>query len=1119
MKYRMKRLFALVLCLWVSVCVWADGFQAGREYYIALNIYDKYLGLNEAGDGPALSAFGTKGDASNYTFVAEATGTTGYVYLKHKGTGYYLAASTSNNYSVLLQKSKSNIDAFKWTAEVGVYGYIRNKHNTNARLGIDGGAKDSNYVSVYYDKHKGSHASFRIIPATSTDIETTEQNYVSSVYTNEWGIKEVDYIQLKNKNVSLSTATDIHIVDYDAPILSGTVNLNSVDTWLVLDNVVPSKAISTYLKYVRIKGATAQNGVNCRVAIYLNGAVVIPLPDAPFTGYSSMGQTGSSFTLNVDSHTDLGSNSNVMRSFTLKRGYMATVATGTNGSGYSRVYVADHADLKVDLPTPLDQRVTSVFVKEWQYVSKKGWCTSAGKDELPAQMNKIRGTWFYSWSADKNSANDYEYIPIRQHLWWPSMDEIKSKKKATATLSLNEPEHKEQHSGCSCGDTVAAAVAASYCPSFQQTGARIGSPAPTRGTYLIDFANEVDKKGYRCDFVAFHAYWGANEANGAGAWYNTLKWLYEKTKRPIWITEWNYGASWTAAITSDQYETVRRNVQAIVEMLDTCSFVERYSIYNWDSEWYRWAISKDDGWVTPMGQFYRDNFSTFAYNAKKQPVPVFTAPKVQTPTLMVSGNESLTFTISNRNTDWTKTLVVERSTDGGRTWTKVAEVTDRSLLESVSVQVKGVVVNAASPSDLYRVVVTTMNSASATSEAVKSKGLLVNPTVVASSFSEIEGWICTRDAQNGYTKAASGDTYFEVWNPTPAEEFNYYQDVTGLANGVYELKANVFNSTNGVASATVNGAVGLYVQTSDQFYFAPVMEDSEMDTQKWKTIDRIIVRDGNLRVGVRNVGAMTARWAGADNFELLYLGTEEDVLVNESAEDVKARYDQVLFDMMTKQADGSWDASRFIRNADASYLDNYRCWKAVKVGSITGQSYDGDNDNRYFDYWEEGSYKSSMTQVVSCLPAGKYALSAMLRGNSSHQLTLSATSSSGESASVTITGVGDATQAGSEYQRGWRKVTLDAVTVNKGDELTVALNTTGSSWWSADAFRLTFSPLVMKGDVNEDGNVDISDVVATVNYILGTTPAVFNLSAADVNDDNGVDISDVVGIVNMILGK
>ena len=1114
----MKKCLVLILCLWVSVGAWADGFQAGTEYYIALNIYDKYLGLNEAGDGPALSAFGTKGDASNYTFVAEATGTTGYVYLKHKGTGYYLAASTSNNYSVLLQQSKSNTDAFKWTAEVGVYGYLRNKRNTNARLGIDGGAKGSNYVNVYYDKHKGSHASFRIIPATSTNIETTEQNYVSSVYTNEWGVKEVDYIQLKNKTVSLSTATDIHIIDYDAPILSGTVNLNSADTWLVLDNVVPSKVISSYLKYVKIKGATAQIGVNCRVAIYLNGAVVIPLPDAPFTGYSSMGQAGSSFVLNVDSHTDLGSNSNVMRSFTLKRGYMATLATGTNGSGYSRVYVADHSDLKVDLPTPLDQRVTSVFVKEWQYVSKKGWCTSAANDELSTQMNKIRGTWFYSWSADKNSANDYEYIPIRQHLWWPSMDEIKSKKKATATLSLNEPEHKEQHSGCSCGDTVAAAVAADLCPSFQQTGARIGSPAPTRGTYLIDFAKEVDKKGYRCDFVAFHAYWGKNEANGAQAWYNTLKRLYESTKRPIWITEWNYGASWTAAITSDHYETVRRNVQDIVEMLDTCSFVERYSIYNWDSEWYRWAISKDDGWVTPMGQFYRDNQSTFAYNASKQVVPQWTAPSVKTPVLQVNGGGSMTFTINNENTDWTKTLVVQRSTDDGRTWAKVTEVTDRSLLESISVQLKNVVVSGASASDLYRVVVTTMNGATATSATAKNGGFLMNPMVIATSFSEIEGWTCTRDAMNGFTKAASGDTYFEVWNPAASagEAFDYYQDVSGLPDGVYQLSANVFNSTNGEAGASVNGAVGLYAQTSDLLYFSPVTTDSEMDTNRKNLIDRIIVRDGMLRVGVRNLGAMTARWAGADNFVLSYLGTEAEVLTDESAEDVKARYMQVLIDRMKEDATGQFDASFFIKNADAYRATTYG-WTASEVGFTKGEAYDGNAENNYFDKWSPSNFSSSMSQTLPPLPAGNYTLSAMMRSNTTQVMTLSATSSSGASSKVEFTGTAITSASGSEYVMGWQKIALSPIVVKDGETLTIALNTNGNSWWSADAFRLTYNPLVKMGDVNEDGKVDIADVVATVNYVLGTIPSVFNETAADVSGNGRIDISDVVDIVNLVL--
>ena len=44
----------------------------GSEYYIWLNIYEKLLGTNEAGDGPALSAYGTKTDG--YVFVAENSG-------------------------------------------------------------------------------------------------------------------------------------------------------------------------------------------------------------------------------------------------------------------------------------------------------------------------------------------------------------------------------------------------------------------------------------------------------------------------------------------------------------------------------------------------------------------------------------------------------------------------------------------------------------------------------------------------------------------------------------------------------------------------------------------------------------------------------------------------------------------------------------------------------------------------------------------------------------------------------------------------------------------------------------------------------------------------------------
>ena len=52
----------------------------------------------------------------------------------------------------------------------------------------------------------------------------------------------------------------------------------------------------------------------------------------------------------------------------------------------------------------------------------------------------------------------------------------------------------------------------------------------------------------------------------------------------------------------------------------------------------------------------------------------------------------------------------------------------------------------------------------------------------------------------------------------------------------------------------------------------------------------------------------------------------------------------------------------------------------------------------------------------------------------------------------------------------------------------------------------------MKGDVNEDGNVDISDIVAVINQIAGTATYRY----ADVNEDKNVDISDIVAVINII---
>jgi len=59
---------------------------------------------------------------------------------------------------------------------------------------------------------------------------------------------------------------------------------------------------------------------------------------------------------------------------------------------------------------------------------------------------------------------------------------------------------------------------------------------------------------------------------------------------------------------------------------------------------------------------------------------------------------------------------------------------------------------------------------------------------------------------------------------------------------------------------------------------------------------------------------------------------------------------------------------------------------------------------------------------------------------------------------------------------------------------------------------------ILKGDINHDGSVDISDVVMNINFILqNEDPTGEQEYAADYNSDLRVNIADVVGMINRIL--
>ena len=877
--------------------------------------------------------------------------------------------------------------------------------------------------------------------------------------TDKYGNPTRTVISLTDVKMTLDQPIDFHILSESKPLTRCKIDLAHEKAWLIFDNTMPSTVNSTYLSQITINGQEAKLNQNCRIVIYLNGALVMPyVANDIFVGYDGEQYTGDEVSYSVGFHNNMGKNANRFRSFRLKRGYMATLASGPSGSGYSRVYVADHQDIEIPvLPTALYGRISSVTIKKWQYVSKKGWCSMTSSSAIATECRKVRATWFYTWSADRSSTLDTEYIPIRQHIWWPSISQISGHTDATACLSINEPEHSEQHDNCDCKGTVSPWTACTITPDFQSTGMRIGSPAPTDASWLTEYIQNCNNMAYRCDFVAIHAYWGPNEAANAQAWYNQLKSIYNATKRPIWITEWNYGASWTTegwpSGWSDQLEKERKAVKEILNVLDTCSFVERYAFYNWDTA-YRTAIQWDNGSVTPAGRVYRDSKSDFAYNSKVQFTPVWWAPSLKTPSLTLRVNEStgkLAVTIKNTNEDLTDVLTIERlNTETGQ-WEEYYKETERFRFDNEQLKYTFPLEDFDIENTQMRVVATRLQGDKATS-APATTGYIQNPTINTDQKSEVSGWNCQKSAANGFTKA-TGDTYLEVWDKTAeGMQFDYSQDIEDLPEGVYELSASVFNSSDHVEGAKVNGSVVLYAQCDNVQYLAPVTLDSEMDGCERLTISGIVVRDGKMRIGVKNLGTMTARWAGADDFRLIRIAQLQDDGMAQLREARLKAEEFARTHYFTEES----DASAYVINPSCQRSDTY-AWTVSNNGTNKGEASDGSATNAYWNLWQGSAFTSTMSQDITFLPEGQYSASALLRGSKDSDISLTASVVRGDSIpetqASTIIPTGN---TGSDMNNGWYLCKTPFVTVRPGDALRITMRASipGSGWWSADDFGL-----------------------------------------------------------------
>ena len=57
------------------------------------------------------------------------------------------------------------------------------------------------------------------------------------------------------------------------------------------------------------------------------------------------------------------------------------------------------------------------------------------------------------------------------------------------------------------------------------------------------------------------------------------------------------------------------------------------------------------------------------------------------------------------------------------------------------------------------------------------------------------------------------------------------------------------------------------------------------------------------------------------------------------------------------------------------------------------------------------------------------------------------------------------------------------------------------------------------GDLNQDGFVNVQDIILTINIILGAPPNDYELCSGDINEDGVIDILDIVLLINLILSS
>ncbi len=479
--------------------------------------------------------------------------------------------------------------------------------------------------------------------------------------------------------VELTTDVD-YIVTGASPFgTDGIVDIKNVDhAVLILSDVKPSAALKLLASHVRVNGEKAVNYTNCQVKLYNRGCIIMPYAGnyKPLTVYAEQnfeGESCSDFGLEhsggfMNTLTEAKLN-NRIRSFKLKRGYMVTFANRARGRGYSRCFIAADADLEVAvLPGVLDNSISSYRIFQWFDAGKPQLAAATGDVNACSALNV---TSTYTWGVGNSMAPNVESVAHHIYEDYPSAAACGGATWTPHMKTNNEPKNSADDHPQDL-ETILA-----NWESLMATGMRLCSPSSWDGSdywngegFLKEFFDSIDARGWRCDILDMHCYWAEGSFPNLKNWVNAVH-------RPIWISEWCWGASWNnnGAFASGVTETqVRDALSRICNSLNDMDYVERY--YYWNGERDISKIYKS-GKLTPAGEMYAQLDGGVGYNGKYDYVPAVPTQKDPRDLVVTFDKTSHTATLSwyDPNGELNTSASVERRKSSTDSWTEYAKLT------------------------------------------------------------------------------------------------------------------------------------------------------------------------------------------------------------------------------------------------------------------------------------------------------------------------------------------------------------------------------------------------------------------------------------------------------------